>query len=92
MGWGYPRVPPPRIGYLLSRPGMGVPPIWFGPGNGLSLQTWDGLPPPPEIPPAGVNKQTDTCEDITFPHPSDAGGNELGEVEREGQVLHPCET
>ena len=26
------------------------------------------------VPPTSVNRQTDKCENITFPHPSDTGG------------------
>ena len=60
LGWGTPPAKP-GMGYPPARPGMGYPPY-------PDLR-W-GRPPPP------VEVWTDTqSENITFPHPSDAGGN-----------------
>ena len=47
----------------------------------LRLSTSDAVPlqeayrPPCSKSEGGVDRQTDTCENITFPHPSDAVGN-----------------
>ena len=56
----------------------GVPPS--GPPKGVSpIQTWDGLPPPPH-PDLGMgysphHRKCGQTKNITFPHPSGAGGN-----------------
>ena len=70
----YDGVPRPEMGYLPIldlRLGYPLPPSW--PGMGLTSPCWqDGVPPPP------VDMWTDTqSENITFPHPSDAGGNNV---------------
>ena len=68
LGWGTPQ-PRHGIGYLPpTQPGMGyLPHPDLGWGT-LHPQTWDGVPHPHKC------GQTET---ITFPHPSDAGGNYL---------------
>ena len=67
LRWSAPPHPDLRIGYPLSRPGMGYPPSW--PGNGVAspLSAGQGYPHPP--------RKYEQTENITFPHPSDAGGN-----------------
>ena len=80
-GWGYPIqdwdwVPPSAGGDTPpSGPGMGYP---LSAGWGTSW-TWDGVPflsgPETGYPPTPSRKGGQT-ENITFPHPSDAGGNE----------------
>ena len=87
--WGVPPctdLGPDLDGYSLSRPGKGISPIqtWdglpppsSGPGKGVPLpvQTWEGITPPPLSRPGnGVQVLTDTCENITSHHPSDADG------------------
>ena len=60
MGIPTPPLPSPDLGQdtLPFRSGMGYPPV----------KTWDGYSPPP--PP----RKCEQTENITFPHPSDAGG------------------
>ena len=82
LGWGIP-LSGPGMGYPPSRPGMGYLPVsrmGYPPsGSGMGyppVWTWDGVPPPhPDLgwgtPPPHKCGQT---ENITFPHPSDAGG------------------
>ena len=77
---GYPRYPP-------SRPGMGYPPG----------QTWDGVLPRPEMgyppdlrwgtPPASVDRHTDSCQNITFPCTTYAGGKNARASRIQRQVL-----
>ena len=44
-----------------------------------SCENARGIPPAAYVacPAGGVDRHTDTSENITFPHPSDAGGNNL---------------
>ena len=60
---------------LSSRPGKGVSPCWEGWGYSPSGRI--GVPPSGRmgIPPPRKCGQTNTCENSTFTHPSDAGGN-----------------
>ena len=86
---GYPLCGP-EMGYPPSRPGTGCSPL-YGPGMGYPapIQTRDGIPPPPSGPGMGYPPNPDLegeppspprvngLKKITFPHPSDAGGNKL---------------
>ena len=73
-GMGYPRPSRPEMGSPLPRPEMGYPPSW--PEMGYPpTQTWDGVPPHLDLeqgtsPP----RKCGQTENITFSHPSDAGG------------------
>ena len=76
LGWGTPiqtwdGVPP--------TPGMGYPHVWTWDGVPPPTQTWDEVPPTQSwdrvpLPPPHKCEQTET---ITFPHPSDAGGENM---------------
>ena len=71
---GYPPPPIEVLAMLLCLMGGGgvpwVPPPPSRPGWGItSIQTCNGVPPPVEV---WTGTQS---ENITFPHPSDAGGN-----------------
>ena len=81
-------------GYPLSRHGMGSPPS--GPGMRYPpVQTWHGVPPPlnshlgwgtPPHPDLGQGtpppppRKCEQTENITFPHPSDARGDQRGRL------------
>ena len=72
LGWG---TPISRMGYPPSRPGMGYSPVqtWDG-VTPLPIQTWDQVPP--SRPWMGYPScKCEQTENITFPHPSDASGN-----------------
>ena len=89
LGRGIPHpgwiTPPPRpgTGYCPTQTWDGVPHLGWGTPP---TQTWDGVPPPrprmgypsPLRPEMGYPPHPRKCgqtETITFPHPSDAGGN-----------------
>ena len=62
-------------GYPPSRPGMGYLPSRDKMGYPPPVQTWDGVPP---------SHRCEQTENITFPHPLDAGGNDhFGNWQRE---------
>ena len=66
LGWGTTHL---DLGWgtPLSRPGMGYHPTW----------TWDGVPPScPDLRWGTPSpRKCEQTENITFPHPSDAGSN-----------------
>ena len=75
LSWSWMGTPPPisRMGYPLSRPRMGYPPS--RPGMGYTPPTPGWGTPCPDL---GWGTPPHMCgqtENITFPHPSDAGGN-----------------
>ena len=76
--WGYPRWGTPRPGLTGGYPKWGTPPAGAGPG-------WGTPPDLAGIPPLGVDRQTDTCQNITFP--SYAVGNNTLENETQGSLL-----
>ena len=85
--WGTPWPGPmgvPKVGYPPSRSDRGVPKVGYPPQQGLDLA---GVPPLDlaGIPPLGVDRQTDTCQNITFP--SYAVGNNTLENETQGSLL-----
>ena len=72
--------PPPDMGYP---PGHGVPPqTWVPPGHGV---------PPSDLRWGTPARKCEQTEKITFPHPSDAGGNkiELGKTIGQFGVAKP---
>ena len=91
LTWSNPPPPPPGPGYHPERtwdqwcgkePGTGVPP-WKGHGTS-DLGKNMGLGYPPSQ--MWTDKQT---ENITIPHPSDAGGNKLMSARSNNRCLQP---
>ena len=82
---GYPPARP-RMGYPPARPGMGYPPA--RPGMGYPPLTRPGMGyvplPQPDLrwgtpsPAASVDRNTDSCQNITFPRTTSAGGKNFG--------------
>ena len=81
-------VPHPRSAGTLGTPhlpdlGWGTPPGQTWDGVPPPGQTWDGVPPPARPgmgyppPPASVDRHTDSCQNITFPRTTYAGGKKL---------------